>query len=48
MQKEAQRLLHLSLPNSRLSVGEVFGEQELEILLHAQGAHQLSTLEAAC
>jgi DTW domain-containing protein len=28
-------LLHLSLPNSRLLIGEVFDAQELEVLLHA-------------
>lgn len=33
--KGSARLLHLSLPNSRLLVGEVFDEQELEVLLHA-------------
>lgn len=33
--KGSARLLHLSLPNSRLLVGEVFDEQELETLLHA-------------
>ena len=33
--KGSARLLHLSLPNSRLVVGEVFDEQELQTLLHA-------------
>lgn len=33
--KGSARLLHLNLPNSRLLVGEVFDEQELETLLHA-------------
>jgi DTW domain-containing protein YfiP len=33
-------LLHLSLPNSRLLVGEVFDEQELETLLHTPGAQR--------
>jgi DTW domain-containing protein YfiP len=33
--KGSARLLHLSLPNSRLVVGEVFDGQELEELLHA-------------
>jgi len=33
--KGSARLLHLSLPNSRLVVGEVFDKQALEILLHA-------------
>lgn len=33
--KGSARLLHLSLPNSRLLVGEVFDEQELTALLHA-------------
>lgn len=33
--KGSARLLHLSLPNSRLLVGEVFDTQELEMLLHA-------------
>jgi DTW domain-containing protein len=33
--KGSARLLHLSLPNSRLLVGEVFDEQELQTLLHA-------------
>jgi DTW domain-containing protein YfiP len=33
--KGSARLLHLSLPNSRLLVGEVFDEQELDVLLHA-------------
>lgn len=33
--KGSARLLHLSLPNSRLMVGEVFDGQELEELLHA-------------
>lgn len=33
--KGSARLLHLSLPNSRLLVGEVFDAQELETLLHA-------------
>lgn len=33
--KGSARLLHLSLPNSRLLVGEVFEEQQLEALLHA-------------
>jgi DTW domain-containing protein len=33
--KGSARLLHLSLPNSRLLVGEVFDEQQLETLLHA-------------
>ena len=33
--KGSARLLHLSLPNSRLVIGEVFDEQELEVLLHA-------------
>ncbi|RZI40321.1 DTW domain-containing protein [Herbaspirillum sp. HC18] len=32
--KGSARLLHLSLPNSRLLVGEVFEEQELQTLLH--------------
>jgi DTW domain-containing protein len=33
--KGTARLLHLSLPNSRLLVGEVFDEQALQTLLHA-------------
>jgi DTW domain-containing protein YfiP len=33
--KGSARLLHLSLPNSRLVVGEVFDEPQLEALLHA-------------
>jgi DTW domain-containing protein YfiP len=33
--KGTARLLHLSLSNSRLLVGEVFDEQELQMLLHA-------------
>jgi len=33
--KGSARLLHLSLPNSRLLIGEVFDEQQLEALLHA-------------
>jgi DTW domain-containing protein len=33
--KGSARLLNLSLPNSRLVVGEVFDEQELQALLHA-------------
>lgn len=33
--KGSARLLHLSLPNSRLVIGEVFGEQDLEALLHS-------------
>jgi len=33
--KGSARLLHLSLPNSRLVVGEFFDEQELDALLHA-------------
>jgi DTW domain-containing protein YfiP len=33
--KGSARLLHLSLPNSRLLVGEVFDEQDLEALLHS-------------
>jgi len=33
--KGSARLLHLSLPNSRLLVGEVFDEQQLQTLLHA-------------
>jgi DTW domain-containing protein YfiP len=33
--KGSARLLHMSLSNSRLRVGEVFDEQELEALLHA-------------
>jgi len=33
--KGSARLLHLSLPNSRLVIGEVFDEQELDVLLHA-------------
>ena len=33
--KGSARLLHLSLPNSRLSVGEVFDERELERSLQA-------------
>lgn len=33
--KGSARLLNLSLPTSRLSVGEVFDEQELRTLLHA-------------
>jgi DTW domain-containing protein YfiP len=32
--KNSARLLHLSLPDSRLVVGEVFDEQELDVLLH--------------
>lgn len=32
--KGTARLLHLSLPGSRLMAGEVFDEQELEMLLH--------------
>jgi DTW domain-containing protein YfiP len=35
--KGSARLLHLSLPGSRLWVGEVFEEQELDALLYAQG-----------
>lgn len=38
--KGSARLLHLSLPNSRLLVGEVFDEQELQVLLHAPGAQR--------
>lgn len=41
--KGSARLLHLSLPNSRLLVGEVFDEQDLQALLHAPstpGAHR--------
>jgi DTW domain-containing protein YfiP len=33
--KGSARLLHLSFPNSRLLVGEVFDERELEMLLHS-------------
>jgi DTW domain-containing protein len=33
--KGSARLLHLSLLSSRLVIGEVFDEQELEVLLHA-------------
>lgn len=33
--KGSARLLHLSLPNSRLVIGEVFDEQELKTLLYA-------------
>lgn len=33
--KGSARLLHLSLPNSRLLIGEVFDARELEVLLHA-------------
>lgn len=33
--KGSARLLHLCLPNSRLLVGEVFDEQELEVALQA-------------
>jgi DTW domain-containing protein YfiP len=33
--KGSARLLHLSLQGSRLVTGEVFGEQELQALLHA-------------
>jgi DTW domain-containing protein YfiP len=33
--KGSARLLHMSLRNSRLLVGEMFDEQELEVLLHA-------------
>ena len=33
--KGSARLLHMSLPNSRLLIGEVFDEQALELLLHA-------------
>lgn len=33
--KGSARLLHLSLPNSRLLIGEMFDAQELETLLHA-------------
>jgi tRNA-uridine aminocarboxypropyltransferase len=33
--KGSARLLHLSLPNSHLLVGEVFNDQQLETLLHA-------------
>lgn len=36
--KGSARLLHMSLPNSRLLVGEVFDEQELEVLLYASFA----------
>lgn len=36
--KGSARLLHLSLPNSRLVIGEVFDEQELNALLYAPGA----------
>lgn len=32
--KGSARLLHLSLPNSRLAVGETFGEAQLQSLLH--------------
>ena len=41
--KGSARLLHLSLPNSRLRIGEAFDEQELQTLLHAPfapGAHR--------
>lgn len=38
--KGSARLLHLSLPNSRLLVGEVFDEQQLKTLLHAPGAQR--------
>lgn len=34
--KGSARLLHLSLPNSRLLIGEVFDEHELKTLLYAQ------------
>lgn len=34
--KGSARLLHLSLPNSRLVVGEIFDERELKTLLSAQ------------
>lgn len=33
--KGSARLLHLSLPNSRMVIGEVFDEAELDNLLHA-------------
>lgn len=33
--KSTARLLHMSLPHSRLVVGETFSEQELQALLHA-------------
>lgn len=33
--KGSARLLHMSLPGSRLVVGEVFDEHALEVLLHA-------------
>jgi len=33
--KGSARLLHMSLPNSRLRTGEIFNEQELESLLYA-------------
>ncbi len=36
--KGSARLLHLSLPNSRLVIGEVFDEQELKTLLYASSA----------
>jgi len=39
--KGSARLLHLSLPSSRLLVGEVFDEQALEVLLHAQRKHAI-------
>ncbi|MBO9538645.1 tRNA-uridine aminocarboxypropyltransferase [Herbaspirillum sp.] len=36
--KNSARLLHLSLPHSRLAVGEVFDPAELQALLHAPSA----------
>lgn len=38
--KGSARLLHLSLPHSRLVVGETFPEQELRTLLHAPSHRQ--------
>lgn len=35
--KGSARLLHLSLPNSRLAIGETFDQEELRQWLHADG-----------
>lgn len=44
--KGSARLLHLSLPNSRLLVGEVFDEQELKAWLFAPFAPSASRRQA--
>lgn len=44
--KNSARLLHLSLPHSKLAVGETFPPDELQALLHAPSALPYSSGEA--